>query len=197
MGISPIAASHPTWYNHCVGLHVVHSVQYFCVEWCNSFGLRTLSVDLSAGVMLTQHSTHTSPFSLHTDCYFYLPDSFIILTLALYLPWSMTISPSYFSLPHLSFYSTLFAFHLVPFVAIPPPFMPLPHTAPTPSSPSPPPPPMHPTSPVSLPAQPSLWIIFNELLYSGRQISAPTHHWAQGWGDALCISISSEPPLCY
>lgn len=54
-------------------------------------------------------------------------------------------------------------------------------------------------SPVSLPAQPSLWIIFNELLYSGRQISAPTHHWAQGWGtrsafrSALSLHFAINP----
>ncbi len=53
--------------------------------------------------------------------------------------------------------------------------------------------------PVSGPAQPSLWIIFNELLYSMRQISAPTHHRApchrrglhfyQPW--AFCVLLTS------
>lgn len=119
--------------NHCVGLHVVLSHQYFCVEWWNSFGLRNLRVDLSASVMLIlvqflscgtiQHSTHTSPFSLHTDCYFYFPDSFIILTLAPYLPSSMPISPSYFQsllLYHFRFPSSSICSHTTSLHATPP-----------------------------------------------------------------------------
>lgn len=81
----------------------------------------------------------------------------------------------------------LWLYHIFLSPNLPPPLVPHLHTHPPPFS----------SPPVSLPAQPSLWIIFNELLYSGRQISAPTHHWAQGCRDALCISISSEPPLCY
>lgn len=103
----------------------------------------------------------------------------------------------------LSFHSSFLALHLVAFCGCTifsslPTCYPLYSltSIPTTTTTVPPTPPPS-SSPVSLPAQPSLWIIFNELLYSGRQISAPTHHWAQGWGDALCILISSEPPLCY
>ncbi len=59
--------------------------------------------------------------------------------------------------------------------------------------------------PVSGPAQPSLWIIFNELLYSMRQISAPTHHRApchrrglhfyQPWAFCVLLTSLSLSPL--